>query len=78
MSTTAKPSAKVQQLLDFGWTAALGGFAALSGATFDHRGRGPHRLLDVFAGERHVQIYVSPTGRSVRIYVDGAEAKVAK
>ena len=32
------------------------------------------RFLHVLAGERRVEIYLSPTGRSVRVYVDGKEA----
>lgn len=76
MERTPKPSARVAQVLEAGGTPALDGLVAIMGGKLPlYRGRGPHRFLDVWAGERHVQVYVSPTGRSVRVYVDGQEVK---
>lgn len=64
----------VRRCLEAGWTAV--GPAAVSWFTFRHRMRdaGPYHFVDVRAGERRVQISVSPTGRSVRVFVDGVEA----
>ena len=38
---------------------------------FEHRGR---RVLRVSTDHHKVEIYVSPGGRSVRVYIDGREA----
>jgi hypothetical protein len=70
-----KPSRKVTELLAIGWTPAAGGLVALSEFIIRRRPtEGISHFIDVFAGERHVQVYVSPSGRSVRVYVDGTEA----
>jgi hypothetical protein len=70
-----KPSKRVVELLSLGWTSACDGLAALQWFTMKRRpNEGTSRFLDIYAGERHVQIYISPTGRSVRVYVDGNEA----
>lgn len=67
-------SEPVRRALEAGWTPA--GPAAVSWWTYRHRMRdaGPYHFVDVRAGERRVQISVSPTGRSVRVFVDGVEA----
>lgn len=71
---TPLPSERVTNLLEAGWTSACGGSVAISGWQIQRRpSEGFSRFLDVAAGDRHVQIYVSPTGRSVRVYVDGTE-----
>jgi len=36
---------------------------------------GRYHVLAVDTPQRHVQIAVSPTGRSVRVWIDGAELK---
>lgn len=67
-------SAPVRRALEAGWTAA--GPAAVSWFTYRHRMRdaGPYHFVNVRAGDHEVQISVSPTGRSVRVFVDGQEA----
>ena len=45
---------------------------AMSVWAITHRG-GIYRFLDIRTPTQHVQISVSPTGRSVRIFVDGIE-----
>lgn len=81
-AVSPKPSKQVQRLLspDDGYqpfaTAVLGGAGAVMGHSFQRR---PNEdlsyFLDVYVGEKHIQVYVSPTGRSVRVYVDGTEIK---
>lgn len=36
---------------------------------------GDEYAFDVQHYKRHVEVYVSPTGRSVRVFVDGQEVK---
>lgn len=68
-------SERVTKALEAGWSSACNGLAALSWFTMRRRANeGGSMFIDVLAGERKVQIYVSPTGRSVRVYVDGKEA----
>jgi prolyl-tRNA editing enzyme YbaK/EbsC (Cys-tRNA(Pro) deacylase) len=33
--------------------------------------RGDYEVVFIDAGDRHVQVTVSPTGRSIQVYVDG-------
>lgn len=72
----AQPSETVTRSLEAGWTQACDGLAALSWCRFRYRehDHGPYRLLDVHVGERRIQVSISPTGRSVRVFVDGTEA----
>lgn len=37
------------------------------------KGRGPQRVLGVKTNTRRLEVYVSPTGRVVRAYLDGRE-----
>lgn len=68
-------AAQVQRAIEAGWSPMCDDEAAVSWFTFARKeGTAPHRFIDVLAGERHVQISISPTGRSVRVYVDGNEA----
>jgi hypothetical protein len=49
---------------------------SLSVRHFAFRGRKPDdhwRCVKVRHGSREVEMYVSPTGRSVRVFVDGSE-----
>lgn len=49
---------------------------SLSLRAFSFRGRKPSdvwRAVKVRHGHREVEVYVSPTGRSVRVYVDRVE-----
>lgn len=69
-----KPSRRVSELIAIGWSSACDGLVALSWFTIQRRPKeGTSRFVDLYAGQRHVQIYISPTGRSVRVYVDGNE-----
>ncbi len=42
-------------------------------ATFDRGRRGVYRVVGVRTGYRSLDIYVSPTGRSVRVFLDHTE-----
>lgn len=69
-----KPSERVLQAIEAGGTPACDGLAAVSAWRFQFRkGRGDYRNLDVRAGNRSVQVSISPSGRSVRVFVDGLE-----
>lgn len=76
MAVEPKPSARVTKALATGdWAEVLGGLGALYWYRFEHRpGRGDHRTLILVVGEREIQVGVSPSGRSVRVFVDGTEA----
>lgn len=70
-----QPSEKVLQALSAGATSFHGGLAAVHSWRYERRPNDrPSRFIDVYAGDRHVQVYVSPQGRSVRVFVDGTEA----
>lgn len=70
-----KASKSVTDLLDIGWSPLCDGLVAATDWYVERRpGEGKSHRLDIYAGERHIQICVSPTGRSVRVYVDGEEA----
>lgn len=73
---TLKASEQVTKALEREWwQSACDGSVAVSSWKIKRRpNEGESHFLDVLAGERKVQIYVSPTGRSVRVYVDGKEA----
>lgn len=73
--SSPKPSKQVAKLIGLGWSSACDGLAALS--WFEVRRRPNEslsRFIDIYAGDRKVQVYISPTGRSVRVFVDGQEA----
>lgn len=66
---------RVEQLIEAGWTALLDGAIAASWWAIEWRaGRGKHRSLMLYVrGGRSIEVTVSPTGRSVRVFVDGNE-----
>lgn len=70
-----KPSAKVAKAItEADWDPICDGLAAAYWFKFETRpGRGPHRVLKVLAGEREVEVCISPTGQSVRVFVDHDE-----
>lgn len=72
----AHPNAsdQVKGALLNGFYAACDGLAAVSWFRFqpDAR-RGQYRNLTIRAGDREVQVGISPTGRAIRIFVDGKE-----
>lgn len=70
-----KASGNVKRVLtdDLGESLA-DGLAAISEALVQRRpSEKPYHFIDLWAGERKVQLSVSPSGGSVRIYVDGEE-----
>lgn len=73
---TPKPSAQVARALTIeGTVPACDGLVAISAHQVQRRPTEDYsRFLHILAGERRVEIYLSPTGRSVRVYVDGTEA----
>lgn len=70
-----KPSAAVVRALTIeGNYSACDGLVALSAHKVQRRpSEGYSRFLHILAGERRIAIYLSPTGRSVRVYVDRHE-----
>lgn len=68
-------SQRVREALNAGWTAACDGAVALMWSSMRRRANeDEHRFLDVRAGNRTIQVAVSPSGRKVRVFVDGVEA----
>lgn len=39
------------------------------------RGNGLYRVLQISTGRRRLDVYISPTGRSVRVFSDGRELR---
>ncbi len=72
----ARASDRVSQAInEAGWTPLCDGLAAVAWWTIKRRpNEGESRFVDVMAGDRKVQVYISPSGSSVRVYVDGKEA----
>ena len=68
-----EPSADVAQAQRCGWTRILGGDGAAQWFTFNRGPRGVYKQMIVLVGDRRIEIIVSPTGRSVQVYVDGAK-----
>lgn len=66
---------RAQQALsdpDGEWADVADGDAALRWFRFGpDRRRGDYRVIDLLVGDRHVQVAVSPSGRSVQVFVDG-------
>lgn len=57
----------------------VGSRGAVRWFTYEPRaGLGAYEVIDLDVGDRHVQVSVSPTGRSVRVFVDGTEAKASR
>lgn len=72
---TPVASERVTKALEAGWTPACDGLAAVSWFTMRRRpNEEESRFLEALVGDRKIQIYISPTGRSVRVFVDGKEA----
>lgn len=65
--------AQISRALGAGWTP-VGDFGVTTWFTFD-TGRGTCRQMIVLVGERRIEISVSPTGRSVQVYVDGKKVE---
>lgn len=65
----------VRQRQRHGWVTVLGGFGALASFTFDRGPRGVYQLLDLYVGDRRIEVTVSPTGRSVQVFVDGVKVQ---
>ena len=40
--------------------------------------RGDYEVVFIDAGDRHVQVTVSPTGRSIQVHVDGVKWEQAR
>ena len=69
-----KRSERVSRALEAGAADVLDGFGAVRWSRFNPRmGVESYLTLDLWVGERHVYVTVSPTGRSVRVFVDGVE-----
>lgn len=76
MKRAPKPSAKVAELKAIGWTPVCDGLAVVQTWKVGLRRNEPDsHFIDVYAGERHVQVYISPTGQSVRVFVDYDEVR---
>lgn len=69
-----KRSEKVSRALEAGGADVLDGFGAVRWFRFGTE-TGQYLALDLWVGERRVEVTVSPTGRSVRVFVDGVEVK---
>lgn len=65
---------RTDRAVEAGATPLVEGALAISWWSFtpDER-RGKYDFLDVYAGDRKVQICVSPARRSIRVFVDGDE-----
>lgn len=71
---TAPRSERVANAIEAGYAPV--GPAAVSWFEYEARpGRGPHAQVNLVAGDRKVEVSVSPTGRSVRVWVDGEEVE---
>lgn len=71
-----KPSKEVAELIGVGWPSACDGLAVLNTWKMERRpGEGPSHFIDIAAGKRRIQVYISPTGQSVRVYVDHDEVE---
>lgn len=83
MANTTRPaetpaaSEAVSRAIEAGATAVADGAAAVSWYRFRARPTDPgdYRTVDLRAGDRHVQISISPTGRRVHVFVDGTEVE---
>jgi hypothetical protein len=65
-------SDQVQRALEADWSPLCNGTIAACQFSVEQRGRRYH-IAQLRAGEHHIQITVSSTGRSVRVHVDGQE-----
>ena len=74
MSAHPDASQRVKNAIEAGDSPLLWGFAAAHQFSMEWRkGRGKHRTFVLYAGDREVHVHVSPSGRKVRVFVDGQE-----
>lgn len=75
-NVTPKPSERVAKAITTDqWDPVMDGLVAAHWFRFEHRpGRGPCRVLKMLVGQREIEVVVSPSGRSVRVFVDRKEA----
>ena len=66
---------RVARAIEAGWRPACEGMAAVASWGVFRRKNDPrpYHFVDVLAGDRQVQVSISPNGRSVRVFVDGDE-----
>jgi hypothetical protein len=76
MTAHANASDKVKNAIEHGDSSLCDGFIAAHWYTFDIKQDGrPYRVIHLKAGDRDIEINVSPAGRSVRVFVDRTEVK---
>lgn len=70
------PSDAVVRALGAGYVDFCDGLAAVSWFRFQRRPSdgGPYRQLRILAGDKRVEVSISPSGRSVRVFINGNEA----
>jgi hypothetical protein len=70
-----KASERVRKALEADWTPLAGGAVAVCHFHVHRRegDKAPYHLVQLRAGDLSLQITVSPTGRSVRLHVNGDE-----
>lgn len=65
---------RVREALGAGYSPLMDGLAACCWFRYHRREAEPDsRAFKLYAGDRTVEVYVSPAGRSVRVWVDGQE-----
>lgn len=75
MKAPIKASEPVRKALEADWTPLAGGAVAASQFAIRRRegDPAPYLIVQLRAGDLNLQITVSPTGRSVRLHVNGSE-----
>lgn len=69
-----RASERVGRCLKAGWHSCCDGAVAVQWFRFQPRSRrGEYQTLHVVAGDHKIAVSVSPTGRSVRVFVNGEE-----
>lgn len=68
-----KVGEQVQRALKIGYTSVCADMAAVSWSSFDMGSKGVYREIRLLAGEREIEVTISPKGHSVRVFVDGNE-----
>lgn len=70
-------SDEVTRAIKAGWSSLADGAAAVTWYRYRARvgGRRDYRTVDLRAGKRRVEVSISPTGRQVRVFVDGQEVE---
>lgn len=72
--TVPKPTERVRNALNADYHGLFDGAGAVTWFRFSHRG-GTYRTAKLLAGDREVEVSMSPKGRSVRVWVDGTEVR---